>query len=88
MDTPAVPHDAVEAHRETIAQRIVDHLGNQLPDASLLCVFGDQDWQPFRDYTMPTPRTDGASPGVQRGAEALQEERMCRWVSLCKLLIF
>jgi hypothetical protein len=40
---------AVSARRDTKAQSVITHFGNQIPDFRLLCFFDDGDWQPFKD---------------------------------------
>ncbi|HEV2200934.1 MAG TPA: hypothetical protein VGR73_14030 [Bryobacteraceae bacterium] len=45
------PDDGIRAQREATAQRVINLHGDQLPDASLLCLLDDQDWQPFKAAT-------------------------------------
>jgi len=42
--------DAIRTQRRTVAERVLAHFGNRLPDLRLLCFFDDDDWQPFKDY--------------------------------------
>jgi hypothetical protein len=39
---------ALQARREKVARRVVDHFGGLPPDDRLLCFFDDEDWQLFK----------------------------------------
>ena len=68
--------DTTKAHREAVAQRVIDHFGSELPDLRLLCFFDHNDWQALKDVKgkanrgLAGPIKDELwSAGVRCGAE-------------------